>query len=123
VGGDESSGDGSDGGCNLEEHSDAHVAEALADVSGGSSGGGSNDRDKRGSDGVTHIDMKGEREERDDDDTAAETGEGAEKSGDKGADQNQRSEEQDGHQELVDSEITERAREFVVLALGRPILD
>jgi len=63
-----------EGGGDFEEHADADVGEAFADVGDGCSGGGGDDGDEGSSDGVADVYVEEEGEDGDDDDSAAESG-------------------------------------------------
>lgn len=73
AGGEEGSEERSEGGRDLEKHADANVGVALTDVGGGSAGAGGDDRDQRGANRVTEIDVEDGGEEGDEDNAAAET--------------------------------------------------
>jgi len=89
--------EGAEGGGDFEEHADADVGEAFADVGYGGSGGGGDDGDEGGSDGVADVYVEEEGEDGDDDDSATEAGESAQQAGeDRGAEE-QGGEEEDGH--------------------------
>src|ERR1700733_15228770 len=84
-------------GRDFEEHADADVRESLADVGCGGAGGGRDDGYQRGADGIAQIDVEEQRQDRNDDNAAAEAGERAEQAGDDRGAENGESEGDDGH--------------------------
>src|SRR5262249_15053232 len=81
VAGNGGSDDGAERGGHFEEHADADIGVALADVGGGSAGGSGDYGDEARADGVAEVDSEQEGERRGEDDAAAEAGERSEESG------------------------------------------
>jgi hypothetical protein len=69
-----------EGGRHFQEHADADVRKAFADVGGRRAGGGGDDRDQRSPDGVANVDLEQQHQHGDDDHAAAEAGERAQDS-------------------------------------------
>src|SRR5262249_35048091 len=89
--------DGAESGGDLEEHAEADVRTALLAVRRGGEGGSGEDGDERSADGVAKVDVEEGDQKRDDDDTAAEPGQGAEEPGAERAEGDESGELEDGH--------------------------
>jgi hypothetical protein len=57
-------GEGPKGGGDLEEYADAHVGKTLLDLGRRSARGGGDHRDERSADGVAHVHVEGQRQQR-----------------------------------------------------------
>ena len=97
AGGEEGTEERAEGRSDLEKHADADVRVALADVGGGRSGAGGDDRDERRADGVAKIDVEDGGEQRDKDHATAEATQRADEAGENGADEDQGGEEGERH--------------------------
>ena len=94
---DKGSHDGSNGGCDLQKHSNAHVAIAFTHVGSCSARRGCDHRNQRRSNGVPDVHMKNESQQRHNNNAATKTGERAEEPSEKGAKRHQSGKKQDGH--------------------------
>ena len=97
-----------DGGGDFEEHSDADVGEALADIGGSGSRRSGDDGDERGTDGVMDVDVKEDGENRNDDHTAAESAERAEKASSNGAEEEDEGELEGSHRSGCRLHVTDK---------------
>ena len=89
--------DGTDGRGDLEEHADADARKALADVGCGGTGGRCNGRDQRRADSVAQVDVKDNRQKRDEDDPAAEACERSQQTGCERAGEDEDGKQKQGH--------------------------
>ena len=88
---------GTEGGGDLEEHAQTDVGDALFDIGGTRTAGGGNRSHEGGTDGIVEVDPEAEREQGDDDHPTAQSGERAEQACAERTDQQDETEEKNGH--------------------------
>ena len=81
----------------FKEHADADIGIPFAHVGGSRAGGSGDDGNERSADGVADVNVKDQGEQRDDDNAAAESGEGAEKAGRDGTGENENGQLKSAH--------------------------
>ena len=93
-----------EGGGDLEEHAQTDVGDTLFDVGRTRTAGGGDRGHESGADGIVEVDPETEGEQRDDDHSAAQTGERAEQAGGEGADEEDEAEGKYGHWKKMEEE-------------------